>query len=30
MTRAVTVTPLWYDLSEHVTLDAWRARLERT
>ena len=27
--RAVTVTPLWYDLSEHETLASWRARLER-
>jgi 5'-nucleotidase len=27
--RAVTVTPLWYDLSEHATLASWRARLER-
>jgi broad specificity polyphosphatase/5'/3'-nucleotidase SurE len=25
--RTVTVTPLWYDLTEHATLDAWRARL---
>ncbi len=29
MERAVTVTPLWYDLSEHETLASWRARLER-
>ena len=27
--RNVTVTPLWYDLSEHGTLDSWRTRLER-
>jgi 5'-nucleotidase len=27
--RAVTVTPLWYDLSEYATLASWRARLER-
>lgn len=27
--RAVTVTPLWYDLSEHETIASWRARLER-
>ena len=25
--RFVTVTPLWYDLSEHETLDSWGARL---
>jgi 5'-nucleotidase len=25
--RAVTVTPLWYDLTEHATLEAWRGRL---
>ena len=25
--RAVTVTPLWYDLTEHGTLESWRARL---
>jgi 5'-nucleotidase len=25
--RAVTVTPLWYDLTEHATLAAWRGRL---
>ena len=25
--RYVTVTPLWYDLSEHETLESWGARL---
>jgi hypothetical protein len=25
----VTVTPLWYDLSEHGTIGSWRTRLER-
>jgi 5'-nucleotidase len=24
---AVTVTPLWYDLSEHGTIGSWRGRL---
>jgi broad specificity polyphosphatase/5'/3'-nucleotidase SurE len=27
MARFVTVTPLWYDLSEHETLESWGARL---
>jgi hypothetical protein len=29
MERCVTVTPLWYDLSEHGTIGSWRVRLER-
>jgi len=27
MKRCITVTPLWYDLTNHATLERWRERL---
>lgn len=30
MQRKITVTPLWYDLTDGASLDRWRERLEKT
>jgi broad specificity polyphosphatase/5'/3'-nucleotidase SurE len=29
MDRCVTVTPLWYDLTDDASLGLWRSRLQR-